>query len=74
MFFWFVGTAIITVGVVFRDPRFDYRLLIVGSVIPIADGLLGGAFLETGRLDVIQRCRRDLAEADRLQVNQPVTS
>ncbi len=27
----------------FRDPRFDYRLLIVGSVVPITDGLFGGA-------------------------------
>ena len=43
MFFWFIGTAIVTVGVVFRDPRFDYRLLIVGSVLPIGDGLFGGA-------------------------------
>jgi hypothetical protein len=43
VFFWFVATAVITVGVVFRDPRFDYRLLIVGSVLPIADGLFGGA-------------------------------
>jgi len=43
MFFWFIGTAIITIGLVFRDPRFDYRLLIVGSVLPIADGLFGGA-------------------------------
>jgi membrane-bound metal-dependent hydrolase YbcI (DUF457 family) len=43
MFFWFIGTAVITVGLVFRDPRFDYRLLIVGSVLPIGDGLLGGA-------------------------------
>ena len=43
MFFWFIGTAIVTVGVVFRDPRFDYRLLIVGSVLPIADGVAGGA-------------------------------
>lgn len=43
MFFWFIGTAIVTVGVVFRDPRFDYRLLIVGSVLPIVDGITGGA-------------------------------
>lgn len=43
MFFWFIGTAVVAVGVVFRDPRFDYRLLIVGSVLPIADGLFGGA-------------------------------
>ncbi len=43
MFLWFIGTAIMTVGLVFRDPRFDYRLLIVGSVLPIGDGLFGGA-------------------------------
>lgn len=43
MFFWFIGTAIISVGLVFRDPRFDYRLLIVGSVLPIGDGIFGGA-------------------------------
>jgi len=43
MFFWFIGTAIITVGLVFRDPRFDYRLLIVGSVLPVGDGAFGGA-------------------------------
>jgi hypothetical protein len=43
VFFWFIGTAIVTVGLVFRDPRFDYRLLIVGSVLPLADGLTGGA-------------------------------
>lgn len=42
MFFWFIGTAVITVGLVFRDPRFDYRLLIVGSVLPIGDALFGG--------------------------------
>ncbi len=43
MFFWFIGTAMVTVGVVFRDPRFDYRLLIVGSVLPVGDGVFGGA-------------------------------
>lgn len=43
MLFWFVGTAVVSVGLVFRDPRFDYRLLIVGSVLPVGEGLLGGA-------------------------------
>ena len=43
MFFWFIGTAIVSVGFIFRDPAFDYRLLIVGSVLPLADGLFGGA-------------------------------
>ena len=39
---WFVSTAVLTVWFVFRDPRFDYRLLIVGSVLPDLDGLFGG--------------------------------
>ena len=42
MFFWFIATAILTVGLVFRDPRFDYRLVVVGSVLPILDGLVFG--------------------------------
>ena len=43
MFFWFIGTAVVTVGFVFRDPGFDNRLLIVGSVLPVADGVFGGS-------------------------------
>jgi hypothetical protein len=34
MFLWFIGTAIVTVWYVFRDPRFDYRLLAVGALLP----------------------------------------
>src|ERR1700712_5207301 len=34
MFLWFVGTAVAAVWFVFRDPRFDYRLLVVGAVLP----------------------------------------
>lgn len=34
MFFWFLGTAVVTVWFVFRDPAFDYRLLLVGAVLP----------------------------------------
>jgi hypothetical protein len=43
MFLWFVGTAIVAVWFVFRDPRFDYRLLVVGSVLPLLDVLFGAA-------------------------------
>lgn len=42
MFCWFLATAILAVWYVFRDPRFDYRLLAVGSLLPLADGLTGG--------------------------------
>jgi hypothetical protein len=34
MFLWFIGTSVVSVWYVFRDPRFDYRLLAVGAVVP----------------------------------------
>jgi hypothetical protein len=43
VFLWFIATAVITIGFVFRDPGFDYRLLIVGSVVPVVDAVFGGA-------------------------------
>ena len=44
MFFWFVGTAVVSVWFVFRDPNFDYRLLCVGTLLPDAiDAGFGGA-------------------------------
>jgi hypothetical protein len=44
VFFWFIGTAVVTVWFVFRDPKFDYGLLIVGAVLPaIVDAFVGGA-------------------------------
>lgn len=43
--FWFIGTALVAVWIVFRDPRFDYRLLVVGSVLPApVDAVLGAFF------------------------------
>jgi len=44
MFFWFIGTAVVSVWFVFRDPSFDYRLLLVGALLPaVVDGFSGGA-------------------------------
>ena len=42
MFLWFIGTAVASVWYVFRDPRFDYRLLAVGSILPDVIDLPGG--------------------------------
>lgn len=42
MFLWFIGTAVVSVWYVFRDPRFDYRLLAVGSIVPDVIDLPGG--------------------------------
>ena len=44
MFFWFIGTAVLSVWFVFRDPSFDHRTLIIGALLPDAiDGVWGGA-------------------------------
>ena len=34
MLLWFLGTAVLSVYFVFTDPRFDYRLLLLGAVLP----------------------------------------
>lgn len=44
MFFWFIGTVWLAVWMVFHDPKFDYRVLAVGALLPdLVDGLFGGA-------------------------------
>lgn len=44
MFLWFVGTSVLTIWFVFRDPGFDYRFLILGALLPdVVDGVWGGA-------------------------------
>ncbi|MFM8858434.1 MAG: hypothetical protein ACKOI2_14800 [Actinomycetota bacterium] len=44
MLLWFVGTSVLVVWSVFRDPRFDYRFLIAGVLLPdVIDGIWGGA-------------------------------
>lgn len=43
MFFWFLGSVVIAVWWVFRDPAFDYRLVVVGALLPLVDLAFGGA-------------------------------
>ena len=44
MFLWFVATSVLTIFFVFRDPRFDYRWLIAGALLPdVVDVWFGGA-------------------------------
>jgi hypothetical protein len=41
---WFAGGALAIVWNVFRDPAFDYRLLVVGALLPdVLDAPFGGA-------------------------------
>lgn len=44
MVLWFAGTAFLAVWLIFRDPAFDYRLVIVGALLPdVVDAAFGGA-------------------------------
>ena len=46
MLLWFAGTAFVTVWAVFKDPAIDYRLIIVGALLPdVIDVWSGGRWL-----------------------------
>ena len=45
MILWFAGLSFALVWLVFRSPALDYRLVMVGSLIPLLDGVFGGARL-----------------------------
>ncbi len=48
MFFWFLGLSFVAVLVVFSSPAIDYRLVMLGGVLPSIEGLIGGPwFLHT---------------------------
>jgi hypothetical protein len=37
VFLWFVGGAVVGVWLVFRSPAVDYRLVVVGALLPLAE-------------------------------------
>lgn len=41
VFFWYLATAAVGVWAVFDSPALDYRLVLVGSVLPVAEVVLG---------------------------------
>ena len=42
MLFWFIATSVWSVWFVFRDPKFDYRLVAIAALAPdLIDGLRG---------------------------------
>jgi hypothetical protein len=42
MLLWFAGASLAAVWLVFRSPALDYRLVMLGSVLPLADIAFGG--------------------------------
>lgn len=45
MFFWFAGVGFVLVVLVFSSPNVDYRLVMAGAVLPLAEALVGGPWL-----------------------------
>ena len=42
MLFWFIATSVWSVWFVFRDPKFDYRIVALAALVPdLIDGLRG---------------------------------
>lgn len=39
---WFAVLSVLLVAVVFKSPGIDYRTVIVGAVLPVAEGFTGG--------------------------------
>lgn len=42
MLLWFVGPTVAIVWLVFRSPAFDYRVVVLGALLPLVDVVLGG--------------------------------
>lgn len=47
MFFWFLGLSFALVLIVFSSPALDFRLVMLGSVLPVVDAALGPWILHT---------------------------
>jgi hypothetical protein len=46
VFLWFLGLSFLAVWLVFRDPAIDYRLVMVGALLPdVIDAPTGGRWL-----------------------------
>ncbi|HEV3227634.1 MAG TPA: hypothetical protein VGZ52_12390 [Acidimicrobiales bacterium] len=45
MFFWFIGAGWLLVAAVFQSPALDYRLVMLGALLPLLDVLTGGPWM-----------------------------
>jgi hypothetical protein len=45
VFVWFAAAAVVIVWLVFSSPTVDYRYVVLGAVLPVAEVVLGGPYL-----------------------------
>ncbi len=50
MLFWFAGLSFVLVAWIFASPAIDYRLVMIGSVLPVAEMVAGGPWVLQGLL------------------------
>lgn len=41
MFLWFAGTSFLAVWLIFRSPAVDYRLVVIGALLPLLELVFG---------------------------------
>ncbi|MEY4130711.1 MAG: hypothetical protein RLZZ31_835 [Actinomycetota bacterium] len=42
MIFWFAGVSFVVIWWVFKSPALDYRMIMLGSILPVGDAIFGG--------------------------------
>ncbi len=45
MLLWFAALSLVLVALVFDSPNLDYRVVVLGAVLPVAEGTVGGPWL-----------------------------
>lgn len=45
MLLWFAGMSFVLTWAVFRSPALDYRMVMLGAVLPVGEGLIGGPWI-----------------------------
>ena len=55
MILWFAGVSFVFVWWVFRSPALDYRLVMLGAVLPVGEFLLGILMLATQMRRLVRR-------------------
>jgi hypothetical protein len=45
VFLWFLSLSVLIVALVFQSSTVDYRMVALGSVLPVAEVVLGGPYL-----------------------------
>jgi hypothetical protein len=75
---WFAGASVVLVWNIFRSPALDYRLVVLGSVLPLTEVLLGGPrvlhtlVFSVGLLGVVMVATRERRLRRRRWISLPI--